>query len=273
MGFGMFVNLWLRRAFTRSISLGDLAGSLIGNGINVFLQFNPDYAPVMKDLIWQIPVYAMAGAMAYRLLIAPYELWKEAGDRVSLLTADSSPESEAARAYEIEKARQRAIDDANRERQNTQLNHAMALIEGRRDADNDFAVRPSIRARMDQRFPEVRRKFEAILANPIPNITMKEALQLIAAKAKKEGETGRDELQDLASIGAVAVWGRAYVRKDPNPLVAIPASAWANHFMFLWTDSKIEADHEGITQHGTGFAHRDLRFCKEQLIDHYSTRR
>lgn len=35
----------------------------------------------MNDLLWQIPVYALAGTMLYRLLVTPYEMWKEQKER------------------------------------------------------------------------------------------------------------------------------------------------------------------------------------------------
>jgi hypothetical protein len=115
MGFGQFLRLWFRQAFKRSISLGDLWGSLAGNIISIFLQFRPEFQPMLKDLLWQIPIFSMAGAMAFRLMIAPYELWKEA-------TAGNAQKSEFDVAYETERARIKAQDDAKKEARISYLN-------------------------------------------------------------------------------------------------------------------------------------------------------
>jgi hypothetical protein len=246
------------------------------------------------NYLWLEPVVSAPWFLLLLVALIASYVW------ALVYTGAHSPSGEALRAYEIEKARQRAIDEAESERRRREQKQALksvfglnlgdAFIETEKDrkaerevarlrkiAEASNAPPPfsgsSIKSRFDQRFPEIRRKFEAILANPIPNITMKDALGLIAEKAHKDAVKARDELQDLASIGAVAVWGRSYEHKDPNPLLVIPASAWTDHFMFWWDEGKTETDHQGVTQYGTAFAHRDLRFCKEQLIDHYATRR
>ncbi len=134
----------------------------------------------------------------------------------------------------------------------------------------DFSVVGSSLKRMIAEGDERRR---ATLANPMPNIDMKTALDWITDKTKKEGDSARDELHDLASVGAIKVWGRAFKRVDPNPLREIPQSAWIDHFMF-WRGAESGADNEeSYTQHKNGFVHRELQFCSEQIIDHYKRNR
>lgn len=72
-----YLSLWVRRAFHRSFGIGDFVSSVVGNAATVAVHFHPAWKTNMIDLAWQIPVFGLAGAMAWRILVAPYELWKE----------------------------------------------------------------------------------------------------------------------------------------------------------------------------------------------------
>ena len=77
----------------------------------------------MKDLLWQIPIYGLAGAMAWRLMIVPYELWKEA-----MATPASNVADDAEREYQKERAKQRAILEAEAERSRRNNPFAQKLL-------------------------------------------------------------------------------------------------------------------------------------------------
>lgn len=111
MGFARFIHLWLWGALRRSVGLGDFIAGIVGNIVTVILHFYPAYEAAMKDLLWQIPIYGLAGAMAWRLMIVPYELWKEA-----MATPASNVADDVEREYQIERAKQRAILEADVER-------------------------------------------------------------------------------------------------------------------------------------------------------------
>ena len=119
MGFGKFISLWIRGAFARSIGLGDFWAGVAGNILTVFVHFYPTYEASVKDLIWQIPLYGLAAAMLYRLLVTPYELWRNAEERATLV---NGVQSDVSTAYQTERARIRAQHDA--------------AIESRRDEAN-----------------------------------------------------------------------------------------------------------------------------------------
>jgi hypothetical protein len=78
MGLLRFYLLWIARAFKRSISIGDFWASVAGNSLTVFIHLFPAWNAELGDLLWQVPVYGVAAAIIFRLLVAPYELWKEA---------------------------------------------------------------------------------------------------------------------------------------------------------------------------------------------------
>ena len=50
----------------------------------------------MIDLAWQIPVFGLAGAMAWRIIVAPYELWKEQKSRADRAESGLSNEAKSA---------------------------------------------------------------------------------------------------------------------------------------------------------------------------------
>lgn len=240
MGFARFIRLWIWGAIRRSVGLGDFIAGIVGNIITIFLHFYPNYETAMNDLIWQIPLYGLAAAMLYRLLITPYELWKDAEERaVSNLNGPPSP-------FPAEVIHKHV--------------HPNRHIDRHLDRWRDG---------LSEQKAQRQRKLEATLANPVPNIGMKQALDWVTEKTKKEGQEAREELQDLASVGAIKVWGRSYSNIEPNPLKEIPRSVWSDHFMFWWDGSDKEDEHQGLTQHVTGFAHKDLKFCYQQIVEHY----
>ncbi len=82
-----FWRQWIGRAFSRSLGLGDLAGSLVGNAATVWVHYDPRWQSALADLRWQVPIFALGGALALRLLVAPYELWKQQKDRADAAEA------------------------------------------------------------------------------------------------------------------------------------------------------------------------------------------
>lgn len=69
---------WLRRAFGQSINKGDYFSSVAGSVVTVITHYlSPDAAHSLSALAWQVPLWGLAAAMALRLVLAPYELWKE----------------------------------------------------------------------------------------------------------------------------------------------------------------------------------------------------
>ncbi|WP_157083163.1 hypothetical protein [Novosphingobium lentum] len=73
--------LWLKRSFHRSFGIGDAIAGGIGSAANIGLHFHPSWQSKMTEMAWQIPLFGLAAALLWRLLIAPYELWKEQKDR------------------------------------------------------------------------------------------------------------------------------------------------------------------------------------------------
>ena len=197
----------------------------------------------MKDLLWQIPLYGLAGAMLYRLIVSPFEMWRDAEQRAASASDNLTPPSWP--------------------------NEIIHRFQSDPVADQFRRISQNTRNRRAEFFQDTRDREAARLANPMPNIGIKEALGWIADRTKKVGDEARDELQDLASIGAVSVWGRSYMLSDPNPLVLLTNSIWTDHFMVARGADEANGEIEGFTQHGQGFAHRDLRFCGQQFPEHY----
>lgn len=76
-----FVRQWIWRSFHRGIGVGDAIGGLLGNVVTFVAHVTPWGQSEMTDLAWQIPVFALAGAMMLRLFSTPYEMWREQKDR------------------------------------------------------------------------------------------------------------------------------------------------------------------------------------------------
>lgn len=72
-----FSKEWIARSFRRSIGLGDLIGSLAGNTVTAWAQFDTSRASELADIGWQIPLFGFAGAIAFRFLAAPFDMWNE----------------------------------------------------------------------------------------------------------------------------------------------------------------------------------------------------
>ena len=68
---------WAKRALHKSLGLGDFAGSVLGNLLTVVAHLVPAFSSTANDLLWQIPIYGLAGALLLRILSAPKELWNE----------------------------------------------------------------------------------------------------------------------------------------------------------------------------------------------------
>jgi len=73
----IYLRQWLGRAFLPAIGRGDLLGSLLGNAGTVWAQLDPSWASTMRDIAWQVPVFALAGVMLLRLVTSPYFLWRD----------------------------------------------------------------------------------------------------------------------------------------------------------------------------------------------------
>lgn len=91
-----YVSLWVRRAFHRSLGIGDFISSVVGNAVTVAVHFHPAWRSSVSDLVWQIPVFGLAGAMAWRIIVAPYELWKEQKARADAAAAGLHLDAESA---------------------------------------------------------------------------------------------------------------------------------------------------------------------------------
>lgn len=72
------VGEWLWRSTHRGVGLGDLLGSIGGNAVTAWIHLAPAWQSSLKDLVWQIPVFGLAGGMAWRLIVTPFEMIKEA---------------------------------------------------------------------------------------------------------------------------------------------------------------------------------------------------
>lgn len=93
MGVGLsYLRQVAVRPLSRSVGQGDLAGSLIGNLVTVWIHLDPRWETAVSDVLWQIPVFALAGAMALRLLYAPYEVWLDQKRRADLAERNSMSE-------------------------------------------------------------------------------------------------------------------------------------------------------------------------------------
>jgi hypothetical protein len=77
----LFVRMWIRGVFPYAIGKGDFVGSVAGNALTVAAQVSPSWQTTVNHLASQIPIYGLAGAVTARLVIAPYELWKEQRER------------------------------------------------------------------------------------------------------------------------------------------------------------------------------------------------
>jgi len=100
-----FAREWVSRSFHGSISKSDLLGSVVGNALTVWAHVDPRSDTTVTDLSWQIPVFALAGTIALRLLIAPYGMWKEQKDRAD----------QAEAAIADAKPRRRTLSEAQRQ--------------------------------------------------------------------------------------------------------------------------------------------------------------
>lgn len=161
-------------------------------------------------------------------------------------------------AYREERARQKAIDDAELRRQFRPSREPNALN--------------IIRDVMKDAEAAKRRRLDATLANPMPNIGMDKALALIVERTGKIDEKARAELHDLASAGQIIVWARHFKKDIPNPLFAVPIAEWAHLYPFWWSDGRPGVDDQSVAQRGNEFVYSDLQFCKEQLEDYFARR-
>jgi len=85
----MFLYLLFGRVFSRTFAIGDAVGGAISSAIPIAAHYLPEWAATMNDLLWQVPIFALTGALILRLLCAPYELWRE--ERLRADGLDASP--------------------------------------------------------------------------------------------------------------------------------------------------------------------------------------
>lgn len=91
MGWRTFYWRWLVRAFSRALGPADLLSGVAGAALGVVARLNPQLAPAMNELLWQVPLWALAAAMAVRLLLAPYWIWLDDQKSIAALGDKAAP--------------------------------------------------------------------------------------------------------------------------------------------------------------------------------------
>jgi len=81
------VREWLWRASHRGINIGDLWGGIVGNLLTAWVHLHPSQPTAVTNLIWQIPVFGLAGGMAWRFVVTPFDMIREARSRADLAEA------------------------------------------------------------------------------------------------------------------------------------------------------------------------------------------
>ena len=78
MGARSFYSSWAKRTFFQSLGWGDGIASVAGSIATVITHYlDQKTATSVTVWAWEIPVWGMAAAMALRIVVAPFEMWRE----------------------------------------------------------------------------------------------------------------------------------------------------------------------------------------------------
>lgn len=81
---GNYVKLWMGKSLARAWGWGDALSGLAGSAIPIAAHFFPAWGEKVSDSLWMVPIWGLAAAALFRLLITPYELWRGERQRADI---------------------------------------------------------------------------------------------------------------------------------------------------------------------------------------------
>jgi len=73
---------WIQIAFSRPLGIADYIAGAIGIVSAYIIPRYPQWEPAMSELAWQIPLGIFSALAAFRLLLSPYWMYKEAQQKI-----------------------------------------------------------------------------------------------------------------------------------------------------------------------------------------------